>query len=462
MRAAALGALLVTCAPARAPTPRAPPPSLPLVPPEPKENIPTTPAEPPPPIAEPPYEDSFKAIDELVRLAIEQNKMPGCVVLVGRRDEILFHRAYGAKSVLPDRVAMSPDTVFDLASLTKAVATTSSLMVLVERGKVDLDATAAKYVPELKKLPPFTVRQLLLHTSGLPAATPMSDFTPDRTHVVQRIAEIKFKRVPGEQFVYSDVGFVVLEEIVRRVSGMELPDFAKKEVFEPLGMTETTFRPQGELRARAAPTEMRDGAFMQGDVHDPRAWALGGVAGHAGLFSTALDLSKFARAMLGKAKPIVSEKTFDAFLKRHDTPKGGRALGWDVDSTFATHRSALFSPKAFGHGGYTGTAMWMDPENDLYVVFLSNRVHPDGKGAVNPVVGEIGTAAMRATNVETGIDVLRAESFERLRGAKIGLVTNDRARARDGSGRRSCATGSAPRTRRRRRFASTPRPGARR
>ena len=137
--------------------------------------------------------------------------MPGCVVLVGRRDEILFHRAYGAKSVLPDRVAMSPDTVFDLASLTKAVATTSSLMVLVERGKVDLDATAAKYVPELKKLPPFTVRQLLLHTSGLPAATPMSDFTPDRTHVVQRIAEIKFKRVPGEQFVYSDVGFVVLE-----------------------------------------------------------------------------------------------------------------------------------------------------------------------------------------------------------------------------------------------------------
>lgn len=409
----------------------------PSSPPQPKENIPTTtsPATAPPPVVvEPPYEDSFKGIDELVRLAIEQSKMPGCVVLVGRRDEILFHRAYGAKAVLPERVAMSTDTVFDLASLTKAVATTSSMMVLVDRGKIDLDATAAKYVPELKRLPPFTVRQLLLHTSGLPAATPMSDWSLDRAHVVRRISEISLKRQPGEQFVYSDVGFVVLEEIVRRVSGMELPDFAKKEVFEPLGMTETTFRPEAPLRLRAAPTEMRDGAFIQGDVHDPRAWALGGVAGHAGLFSTALDLSKFARAMMAKGKPfLAADKTFETFLKRHDTSKGGRALGWDVDSTFATHRSALFSPKAFGHGGYTGTAMWIDPENDLFVVFLSNRVHPDGKGAVNPVVGEIGTAAVRATNVETGIDVLRAEGFARLRGARVGLVTNDRARARDGT-----------------------------
>lgn len=413
----------------RPPAPPSPPTiaSAAPAPPEAKENLP------PPANVEPPYEDSFRAIDELVRVAIAESKMPGCVVLVGRRDEILLHRAYGAKAVRPDRLAMATDTVFDLASLTKAVATTSSLMVLVDRGKVDLDAPAAKYVPELKRLPAFTVRQLLLHTSGLPAATPMGDWTTDRAHVVKRISELTLERQPGEQFVYSDVGFVVLEEIVRRVSGAELPDFAKREVFEPLGMTETMFRPEPTLRARAAPTELRDGAFMQGDVHDPRAWALGGVAGHAGLFSTAVDLAKFARAMMQKDKPFVSPKTFDAFLKRHDTPKGGRALGWDVDSTFATHKSALFSPKAFGHGGYTGTAMWIDPESDLFVVFLSNRVHPDGKGAVNPVVGEIGTAAMRATNVETGIDVLRAESFERLRGARVALVTNDRARARDGT-----------------------------
>lgn len=431
---ALLGISLTTCA---APAPRRPPPNAPspiasaVRTAEPKETR--------GPLLEAgePIEDAFATIDELARTGVEQGKMPGCVVVVGRRDEVLFRRAYGAAALQPERIAMQPETLFDLASLTKAVATSTSIAVLVDRGKVDLDAPAAKYVPELKKLPTFTVRQLLLHTSGLPAATPMTDWTTDRAFVVRRIGELTLKSRPGERFLYSDVGFVVLEEIVRRVSGTELSEFARREIFEPLGMTETTFRPEGALRARAAPTEQRDGAWMKGDVHDPRAWALGGVAGHAGLFSTADDLARFARAMLQRGSldgnRLYSEKTFETFTTRRETSKGGRALGWDVDSTFATHKSPLLSAKAFGHGGFTGTAMWIDPENDFFVVFLSNRVHPDGKGAVNALVAEIASAAVRATTVETGIDVLRAEGFERLRGARIALVTNERAKARDGT-----------------------------
>ncbi len=433
---AALGASLLTCAgPRTSPAIVGPRPLAPALP----GAATAEPAEARPQVLEAgePIEDAFSVIDELARTGIEQGKMPGCVVVVGRHDEVLFRRAYGAQAVQPERIAMQLDTVFDLASLTKAVATSTSVAVLVDRGKIDLDAPAAKYVPELKKLPAFTVRQLLLHTSGLPAATPMSDWTTDRAFVIRRIGELTLKAQPGERFLYSDVGFVVLEEIVRRVSGAELPDFARREVFEPLGMSETTFRPPEPLRARAAPTEQRDGAWMKGDVHDPRAWALGGVAGHAGLFSTADDLARFARAMLQRGAldghRLFSEKTFEAFVTRRDTSKGGRALGWDVDSTFATHRSPLLSARAFGHGGFTGTAMWIDPESDFFVVFLSNRVHPDGKGAVNPLVAEIATAAVRATSVETGIDVLRAEGFERLRGAHVALVTNDRARARDGT-----------------------------
>ena len=381
--------------------------------------------------------EEWAAIDVAVRAAIEAGKMPGCVVVVGRRDDILFERAYGWRSLLPARAPMTKETVFDLASLTKPIATATALMILVDRGNVDLDARASKYVPELAKMPPFTVRQLLLHTSGLPSGTPLSEWTTDRAEVLHRIAALKPKSLPGEKFNYSDVGFVVLQEIIERVSGKALATFTSEEIFAPLGMTETGFLPPPELRARAAATEERDGGFMVGEVHDPRAFALGGVAGHAGVFSTARDLSRYAQAMLSKGeldeRRLFGAKTFERFIARHTTSKGGRALGWDIDSTFATHRGTLFSAKAFGHGGYTGTVMWIDPERDLFVLFLSNRVHPDGKGAVNPLVADIATLAVDAAEVKSGIDVLRAESFDRLRGAKIGLVTNASAKANDGT-----------------------------
>lgn len=383
----------------------------------------------------------FAGVDGPITAAIQAGKLPGCVLIVGRHDDVLVRRAYGSRSVLPTVTPMTVDTVFDLASLTKPLATATSVMILVERGRIDLKASAAKYVPELARLPAFTVEQLLLHTSGLPAATPTSDYAlPDRAAIMRKLGtslEGKLKTAPGERFVYTDVGFVILEEIVRRTSAKDFATFTREEIFEPLGMEETGFLPSPTLRARAAPTEQRDGQWMKGDVHDPRAFALGGVAGHAGVFSTADDLSRFARAMLGKGaldgKRVLAERTLETMLTRHDTSSGGRGLGWDRDSKFATHRSALLSARAFGHGGFTGTALWIDPGKDLYVVFLSNRVHPDGKGAVNPLVAEVATLALDASETRTGIDVLRAESFARLEGARIGLVTNASARAKDGT-----------------------------
>jgi uncharacterized protein YbbC (DUF1343 family) len=399
----------------------------------------------------------FAAVDAAILAAIDAGKMPGCVLVVGRHDEVLLRKAYGSKALVPLRAPMTLDTVFDLASLTKPLATSTSIMILAERGKIDLHAPASRYVPELARLPAFTVEQLLTHTSGLPAATPISDYAlatlDDHSATMKKLGESlegKLKAQPGERFLYSDVGFIVLEEIVRRRAGRSLATFAKEEVFMPLGMVDTGYLPGPELRERAAPTEQRDGHFMQGDVHDPRAWAMGGVAGHAGVFSTADDLALYARAMLGKGmldgKRIVSEKTFDDWTARRDTSSGGRALGWDKDSRFATHRSTLLSPRAFGHGGFTGTVMWIDPGKDLYVVFLSNRVHPDGKGAVNPLVAELATLAIDASETKTGIDVLRAESFERLRGAHIGLVTNASARAKDGTSTLDLLRAASPST----------------
>jgi uncharacterized protein YbbC (DUF1343 family) len=382
-------------------------------------------------------DDPFAPIDAAVREALDEGRLPGCVIVAGRRDELLLRRAYGRKAVLPEPAPMTLDTVFDLASLTKAVATSTAVALLIERGKISLAAPASTYVPELAPLAPFTVEQLLLHTSGLPAATGLDDYAHGSTETMRRIGALKRAGAPGERFVYSDVGYVVLGEVVRRVSGKPLPDYLASEVFAPLEMRETSFVPPDPLRARAAPTEQRDGGWMVGDVHDPRAWALGGVAGHAGLFSTADDLARFARAMLGRGaldgRRIVSERTFAEWTRRRDTPKGGRALGWDVDSAFATHRGAALSASAFGHGGFTGTAMWIDPERDLFFVFLSNRVHPDGKGAVNPLVAKVADAVVHGLEVKVGLDVLRDEGFERLRGAKVGLLTNTSVRGRDGA-----------------------------
>jgi uncharacterized protein YbbC (DUF1343 family) len=371
------------------------------------------------------------------------------VVVVGRRSGVVYQKAFGARALLPEREAMTLDTVFDLASLTKPIATATSIMALVDRRKIDLDQKVAHYLPGFaaRGKSAITVRQLLVHVSGLPAETPVADYTLGRAQVQKRLAALAPKAAPGTAFVYSDVGYLVLEEIIRKVSGEDLASFASEAIFRPLGMSETGFHPSPELRKRGAPTEMRNDAWMRGEVHDPRAFRLGGVAGHAGLFSTARDLATFARMILGRGeidgKRVLSRAAVAKMLAPHDIPGGIRALGWDMQSSYSTNRGTSFSRRAVGHGGYTGTSMWIDPEQDLFVIFLSNRVHPDGKGQINPLAGAIGTLVgteMGRANeddagdgpVVLGVDVLAAEDFARLRGLRFVLLTNDSARTRAG------------------------------
>jgi uncharacterized protein YbbC (DUF1343 family) len=396
-------------------------------------------------------DSAARAIDEAVLAAIAEAKMPGCVVVVGRKDTVLFARAYGYRALEPVREPTTIDTVYDLASLTKPLATAMSVMVLVEQERVALDDPASKYVPELAApgKDPITVRELLIHTSGLAVETPYADYALGFDEAIRRIAAYPRKNDPGAQYRYSDLGFIVLGELVRRVSGESLDVFAREHVFGPLGMRETGFLPPPELKARAALTEPREGVWMRGVVHDPRAYLLGGVSGHAGLFSTAQDLSTLAQTLLGEGEHagqrVLSAKTVRAMLAPHDVPGGIRALGWDVKSAYSSNRGDSLSPRAVGHGGYTGTSLWLDPAKDLFVLFLSNRVHPDGKGAINPLAGHIADLAVAGIApdakpcdatpcpFETGIDALAAEGFASLRGAHVGLITNATGRARTGA-----------------------------
>jgi uncharacterized protein YbbC (DUF1343 family) len=321
-----------------------------------------------------------------------------------------------------------------------------SILALADRGRLDLDATAARYVPEFRGhgKERITLRQLLTHVSGMPVETPLTDFERGRAAALARLFALSPKSEPGERFLYSDIGFLVLEEVVRRVTGLDLATFAQAAVFSPLGMRATGFLPAATLRARMAPTERRNDVWMRGEVHDPRAFRLGGVAGHAGLFSTASDLALFARMILGGGAldgvRVLSPAMLGKMLAPHDVPGGIRALGWDVQSSYSSTRGLALSRRAVGHTGYTGTSLWIDPERDLFVLFLSNRVHPDGKGAVLPLAAAIATLAGTALSpgpVEPsafalGIDVLAAQNFSSLRGLRLALLTNDSARARDG------------------------------
>jgi len=435
------------------------------------------------------------AIHQAVEEALAARKMPGCVVLIGRRGKVVFEKAYGRRQVEPEPLPMTLDTVFDLASLTKPVATATSVMILAEQGKIRLDEPVARRLPQFAAhgKENITAVHLLTHQGGLIADNPLSDYRDGPEKARERLFALKPVAPPGAKFIYSDVGYLVLGELVRGVSGKRLDEFARERIFEPLGMKETGFLPSPELRRRAAPAEKRDGQWIQGEVHDPRAFALGGVAGHAGLFSTARDLARYAQMLLGRGAyggvRVLQESTVAQMITPHSVPKGFRGLGWDMRTGYSSNRGESFSPRAFGHGGFTGTAMWIDPELDLFVIFLSNRLHPDGKGAVNPLAGRIGTIAANAivdrgrdgakgaevflpaagktavhdkdvsrrrgnsppspsgsspdasrdrpkvdrrTRVLTGIDVLQRDGFKRLQGRRVGLITNHTGVNREG------------------------------
>ena len=380
---------------------------------------------------------------------------------------------------------MTEDTIFDVASLTKVVATTTSVMTLVERGRIRLSDPVTLFIPEFGRYGKagITIRHLLTHTSGLRPDLELEVEFNGPDEAIRRAIEEVPTAPPGERFIYSDINFFLLGDIVRRVSGERLDRYAKAQIFDPLGMTETTFLPPEAWRPRLAPTERcrtlawpcvgpAEGSvpFLRGTVHDPTARRMDGVAGHAGLFSTAADLSRFCRMLLDGGRlgavRILSPATV-ARMTSPSTPaemRAVRGLGWDIDSPFSANRGELFPIGSFGHTGFTGTSLWLDPGTRSYVIFLSNRVHPDGKGDVTALRGKVATVAAaalftsddvarrlptfahaneRATAgrqpsaarhepVLAGIDVLAAEGFARLRGRRVGLLTNQTGRSRQG------------------------------
>src|SRR5262245_28475299 len=322
-------------------------------------------------------------IDGAVQEALERGELPGAVVLVAHRGQVVFRKAYGHRRLQPDKTLMTEDTVFDLASLTKPVATATAIFLLVEQGKLRLDDRVQQHLPGFRRgrKDDTTLEHLLLHTAGLIADNAVADYRDGREQALQRIFDLKPLAGPGERFVYSDVGFILLGEAVERGSGLPLDEFTRKHVFAPLGMNETGFRPDGTLKERAAPTERRDGQWLTGAVHDPRAALLGGVAGHAGLFGTADDLAVYAQMLLDGGEYHGRRLLAPGTVRLMTTPRpvatktgpGLRAYGWDVQTSYSANRGELFPRgQSFGHTGFTGTSLWVDPGSRTAVVFLSN------------------------------------------------------------------------------------------
>ncbi len=354
-------------------------------------------------------EERLAKIDFVVQRGLDRNSMPGAVVLVGYQGRIVFLKAYGYRQLQPEKAVMTTDTVFDMASLTKPVATATSVMQLVEQGKINLDDPVSRYIPPFAAngKQAVTIYQLLTHQGGLIPDNSIKDYQDGPAKAMERIYALKLYYKPGTRFVYTDVGFILLAEIVKRVSGMSIHEYSRKNIFQQLGMKETGFLPAPELKKRAVTTQQRENRWMQGEVHDPRAYRLGGVAGHAGLFSTAEDLAVYSQAMLNRgcyqSVRILKPSTVKLMTRGYAVQDVVRGLGWDVLSRYSSNRGDLFSHRAFGHGGFTGTSLWIDPEQDLFVIFLSNRVHPDGKGSINSLAGRIGTIAAAAIGQQTSL-----------------------------------------------------------
>jgi uncharacterized protein YbbC (DUF1343 family)/CubicO group peptidase (beta-lactamase class C family) len=425
---------------------------------------------------------NFELIEPLVQQAIAEKKLPGAVVLIGRGDRTLYQKAIGNRSLVPAVEPMTLDTIFDLASLTKVVATTTSVMMLVEEGKIRLNDRVSTFIPGFERYgkADITIRHLMTHVSGLRPDVDLGDtWSGSETAIAIAIEEVPTAPA-GDRFVYSDINYFLLGDIVRRVSGQTLDRFAHDRIFEPLGMKNTMFLPPASLTSRIAPTEKctplgwpcegPNMSMLRGVVHDPTARRMGGVAGHAGLFSDAADLAVFCRMLLDGGvyhgvrilSPLTVAKMTTASTSFNE--RSVRGLGWDIDSAYSSNRGELLPVGSFGHTGFTGTSLWIDPATQMFVVFLSNRVHPDGKGDVTPLRARVATIAAstitdippslrtapvwtgrdfgpsgtpgpppRPAAVLSGLDVLRAEGFATLRGKRIGLVTNHTGRARDGA-----------------------------
>ena len=342
----------------------------------------------------------LKNIDTQVNLALDEGQFAGCVVAIGNHEGIAYLKAFGNRQIEPTPLPMQTNTLFDLASLTKPIATATSVMQLVEQGKIRLNDPLSKHLKDLsgEGTNKITIEQLLTHQAGYIPDNSIEDYQHGIEEAWQRLLALRPENEPGTKFVYSDVGFELLGLLIERISGQKQNEYVKQNIFAPLDMQNTGYLPNKELRKNVAVTEQREGRWMVGEVHDPRAYKLGGVAGHAGLFSTAEDLSRYAMAMLQsgelKGKRILSPYAIQEMIRPRKIDTSWRTAGWDSLSGYSSNRGELMSHQAFGHGGFTGTGIWIDPTRDLFVIFLSNRLHPDGKGNVNPLIGRIGSIAV--------------------------------------------------------------------
>jgi len=401
-------------------------------------------------------------LDQAVEQAIKEDRIPGAVLLIGHNGQIVHRKAYGKRVLVPIPEPMTVDTMFDLASLTKVVATTSSLMKLFEEGRFRLNDHVTQYLPEFQEgKSDLTIRNLFTHFSGMsPDLVLNPPWSGSQTGIHKAMIE-KPNAPPGTHFVYSDINFILLGELVHRLSGQMLSDYAREHIFLPLGMHETMFQPPASLIPRIAPTE-RDGAKgppLRGVVHDETSRYMGGVAGHAGLFSTGDDLARFCEMMLRKGEldgtRLFSPLTVEKFTTPQSPPDQPilRGLGWDIDSQFSGNRGDLFPIGSYGHTGFTGTSIWIDPVSDTYVILLANSVHPFRRPAITSLRGRVATITAAALGVDapgvaltgynetisgagsrreverntstlTGLDVLAAEGFQPLKGKRIGLITN--------------------------------------
>ena len=386
--------------------------------------------------------DEFDSLRAVVSKAVAKENPAGAVLWFESGGKKLT-MVEGQRALVPAKEAMTEDTVFDAASLTKVVATLPCVLILMEQGKVDLEAEVQRYIPEFRR--GITVRHLLTHTSGLKAGIPKEPAWTGYEAGIARAVALEPDGPPDRFFRYSDINFILLGEIVRRVSGVKLDEFAAKHVFGPLQMDSTRFLPPAEWTPRIAPTEKdENGVMLRGVVHDPTARKMGGVTGHAGLFTTAGDLSKYARMILNHGGGVLKPETVKLMTVPYTiaTVFERRGLGWDIDSTFSRPRGKVFPIGSFGHTGFTGTSLWIEPQSRSFVIFMSSRLHPHGKGSVRDLYEAIGTGAARCVTllpvsgppwpraekevptVLNGIDVLVRRKFADLQGLRVGLITN--------------------------------------
>jgi uncharacterized protein YbbC (DUF1343 family)/CubicO group peptidase (beta-lactamase class C family) len=411
-------------------------------------------------------EARFKIVDSIVEKAVAEGNIPGAVLLVGHNGKVIHRKAFGSRSLEPVREPMTIDTIFDLASLTKCIATATSVMKLVQDGRIRLGDSVSTYLPDFAQngKKDITIRDLMTHYSGMPPDLDLKSQWSGRDAAYQMAMHEKPTNPPGSQFVYSDINFEVLGFIVEKITGQPLNEFASANVFAPLGMKNTRFLPPKEWVPRIAPTQYDDqGHMLRGVVHDPTARRMGGVAGHAGLFSTGDDMALFAEDFLS-GFTVLSRSAIAKMSSPQQPPNATvlRGLGWDIDSPFSTNRGEFLPVGSFGHTGFTGTTLWIDPVTDSYIILLTNAVHPHGGKSTVSLRCKLTTAVVQALDlsateqdklrladitgynelmpasrriaarngdVKAGIDVLETHSFRELRPdvnhpVRVGLVTN--------------------------------------